>query len=656
MSPVLVGFIATTFVCVVVAIGLLGKSRRLGLIFTYAAVLLLSLGGYGCWPLMFPQPDPTAPPPPKPDPAPVSRASFEPFRPNEVPSDGYVTAEACVECHRENHASWYASYHRTMTQVATPEAVIGDFEDSHASIDQYDFHLTRQGDTFWAEMPTALMPGSGGEGGTVRVPIVMTTGSHHMQVYWFPLGASRMIGQLPLVYLKETNRWVPRNSCFLEPPGRPPDIEMARWNNTCLQCHTTHPKQRLSRNFRFDTNVAEFGISCEACHGPGQAHIDFHRANANDRLSADPIVNPEQLDHRLSSQVCGNCHSITTHLDSHTRNHGHAFRPGKSLQDSRHLYRRDEASAAELKRRGEDPDEYLDSLFWNDGMVRVSGREYNGLIDSACFQQGELSCISCHAVHQQADDPRDLKTWANDQLAFKMDSDLACVGCHSADQYGPQHTHHLANSAGSRCYNCHMPHTTYGLLKAIRSHAITSPNVGQELAGGRPGACNLCHLDKPIGWTADHLSQWYNLPEPKLTDDQNKIAAGVLWALRGDAGVRALAAWHMGWKPAQEASDPRWMVRYLSHLLDDPYDVVRHIASRSLKSINGFQTFDFNFVAPRQQRLQKQAEALSKWQSQPILGLPDAAAVLFDENGKLNQRVFSRISQQRDDRPMMLNE
>jgi hypothetical protein len=31
------------------------------------------------------------------------------------------------------------------------------------------------------------------------------------------------------------------------------------------------------------------------------------------------------------------------------------------------------------------------------------------------------------------------------------------------------HTHHASNSSGNECYNCHMPHTTYGVLSAIRS-------------------------------------------------------------------------------------------------------------------------------------------------------------------------------------------
>ena len=63
---------------------------------------------------------------------------------------------------------------------------------------------------------------------------------------------------------------------------------------------------------------------------------------------------------------------------------------------------------------------------------------------------------------------------------------------------------------------------------------------------------------------------------------ERDVAAGVLWAVRGDAGQRALVAWHMGWGPAQEASGTDWLPLYLALLLDDPYPAVR----RSLDALS----------------------------------------------------------------------
>ncbi len=657
MTSPLIGFIAACVVCLVVAMLLARKSRDAAITFAAISAGLLVVTGFALWPLMFREITPAAG-----DSGPgdqeisnVTHADFEPYRPTEIPNDGYVTADACAECHKENHASWYDSYHRTMTQIATPEAVFGDFDDKRVSFEQQHYHLTRKGDTFWAQLSGKELMGKNQSTDKALLPIVMTTGSHHMQIYWFPTLASRVIGQLPIVYLKESQQWVPRKSCFLEPPGASMDPEIGRWNNTCLQCHSTHPKQRKIADYNWDTSVAEFGISCEACHGPGRDHIHFQRSK--DRQGNDPIVNPDNLDHRLGSQVCGNCHSITTHLSDDTRNHGHAFRPGKTLDSSRHLYRLNKESIDHLAQRGDvDPDVFFARSFWPDGMVRVSGREFNGLIESACYQKGTMSCTSCHALHQQPGDPRDRKSWSNDQLGIGMLTNQACTNCHDADKYDQQHTHHEVASTGSRCYNCHMPHTTYGLMKAIRSHTITSPDATGDLRAGRPGACNLCHLDKSIGWANDRLSQWYGMEKPKLTDDQQKVASGVLWSLTGDAGMRALTAWHFGWAPAKEASGEDWMPPYLSHLLDDPYDVVRFIAGRSLGTIRGFESLAYNFVAPRQQRLSAQNEAFLLWQNKDPVTRAYSGTLLIEPSGQLMQQQFSRMAAHRDDKPMILDE
>src|SRR2546430_13546483 len=43
---------------------------------------------------------------------------------------------------------------------------------------------------------------------------------------------------------------------------------------------------------------------------------------------------------------------------------------------------------------------FAPSRYWSDGTVRVSGREYNALIESPCFSKGAMTCLSCHSMHQ----------------------------------------------------------------------------------------------------------------------------------------------------------------------------------------------------------------------------------------------------------------
>ena len=102
---------------------------------------------------------------------------------------------------------------------------------------------------------------------------MMVTGSHHQQVYWYPTGDTRILGQLPIVFLIEEKRWVPRKSTFLRAPTVPSDSETGRWNTECNQCHATHGKPRFVDSTNMDTYAAEFGIACESCHGPGESHV-----------------------------------------------------------------------------------------------------------------------------------------------------------------------------------------------------------------------------------------------------------------------------------------------------------------------------------------------------------------------------------------------
>ena len=136
--------------------------------------------------------------------------------PKEEPTHGYVSSKECRACHAEQYASWYASYHRTMTQPATAETVRGDFSNVTLNYGKERLILDQHGDDFTMSVVTpeteqpaprrpsvATLPDG-------QYPVKLVTGSHHMQVYWFETGEGRSLGQLPFAYLHEDARWVPR--------------------------------------------------------------------------------------------------------------------------------------------------------------------------------------------------------------------------------------------------------------------------------------------------------------------------------------------------------------------------------------------------------------------------------------------------------------
>ena len=245
----------------------------------------------------------------------------------------------------------------------------------------------------------------------------------------------------------------------------------------------------------------------------------------------------------------------------------------------------------------------------------------------------------------------------NDQLAPRMETNEACLQCH--DDFRDNltaHTHHATDSTGSLCYNCHMPHTTYGLLSGIRSHQIDSPGVGTQLKTGRPNACNLCHLNQTLEWSSRHLTKWYGHRQPKLDNDDKSISAMLKMLLKGDAGQRAIAAWNMGWEPARKASGGNWQAPWLIRTMNDPYAAVRYIAHKALMADPAFAGTPFDYTAPLAKRA-TQIDAISERRAAAgLLGQAPHAQLLLDAQGKPLEDVADRLTGQRDNRPITLQE
>lgn len=582
------------------------------------------------------------------------RAQFLASVPREGRPGGYVSSDSCRSCHPQQYASWHRSYHRTMTQYATPEAVRGKFEGQTLELDGHAYKFERRGDEFWVEMidpdwKLEYLAGLQPKGQPTRVwkRVGLTTGSHHMQAYWVPSKQGNLQLNLPFSYLFEDERWVPRNDTFLMDPKFPAPVQL--WNANCIQCHSTaaQPKPDVKDPSLLRTQTAEIGIACEACHGPAEKHLELN-SNPARRIaqyrkdkSDSAIVNPAHLSHKASSHICGQCHSIKSIPPaSDWRYEGFKFRPGEDLEKFTPVIR-----PTQPRNDHTDP-KFLEERYWPDGMVRVSGREFNGLVESPCYQRGTMSCLSCHSMHQS--DP-------NDQLGRGMESNAACTQCHK--DIKADHTRHVAASSGSLCYNCHMPHTVYGLMKAIRSHQVDSPSAQASLKTGRPNACNLCHLDKTLAWTAEKLSAWYGIAPPELSQEQKTYSAAAVWLLRGDAGQRALLAWHMGWAPARQASGERWLAPYLAQLLEDPYSTVRYIARRSLRALPGYGDFPFDYIALPEQRTEARRLAWTKWEQTHALNLDRSGPeILIRPSGEIDQATWQSLLQRRDNKSMYLQE
>jgi predicted CXXCH cytochrome family protein len=584
------------------------------------------------------------------EPATTLRAVKGAGAPLRSTAHGYVTSDACRSCHAREYATWHASYHRSMTELPSAASMRAPWQGVTLQWQDRTYVLTERAGEFWVKLPDPDRVAAALARGETRTPgpevapdverrVVLTTGSHHYQAYWVPGARGNELWQMPFVYHFEAQRFLPRHEVFLQPPEDPPHA--ARWNSNCIQCHSVggEPQHDLASD-RFATRVAELGIACEACHGPGAEHVRVQQ----DPLAVQPtpgagsIFNPARSSAARASEVCGQCHSYFVPREPERwwqSGFAGRFRPGDALEQTRQVldYERDRASADDLLSVG------LDSLFYTDGTIRVGGREWNGLARSACFARGtgdrQASCLSCHRMHGGTRD---------DQLATTGESSAACATCHpGVASAGSEHTHHAPLSSGNECLNCHMPHTTYALFKAIRSHRITRPLVDPR-RGAAPNACNLCHLDQSLAWTAKWLSRWYGVADPFREPSRSAepktaplaeppaphelaLATGVL---DGNAALRVILADRLAWDAAREASGSGWQAQLLTLALEDPYAAVRFVARRSLSKLAAR-------AAPRRAA-----------QSPP--------APPFTADYTLDQQALERLRAARDDTPVRIAE
>jgi predicted CXXCH cytochrome family protein len=515
--------------------------------------------------------------------------------PITLDSEGFATSNACRSCHPAEYSSWHDSYHRRMTQSAGTTTVASSQLRQggrlQAETTGRSVELFGRGAELWARLPdpdlTSAAAPEAYETSFRNAPlrdvrIELLTGSHRQQAFWVRGARQGELRAAPVVYLIAEQRLIARRDAFLNPPRA--REQAVRWNSNCIQCHAVAgaPQHDAARDV-FASAAAELGIACEACHGAGAAHVKAMQAplaryRAGSERAASSITNPGELSSQRASEVCGRCHSYF--FPKHearwwTFGFSRDYRPGDELGLSQLLLSPESLSEPGAPQLGES----ADSLFYGDGTIRIGGREYNGLVRSPCFERGrgkrQLSCLSCHSLHQSE---------PSDQLAEGKAGNQACAGCHEQHaQDISQHSHHAATSAGSLCYNCHMPHTSYALLGAIRSHRIDVPTFDRRTQD-KPNACNLCHLERSEAWAAAASARWWG-PKPAYDLERRQelrgddVPAGAAFALAGDAAVRAITAAALR---RHESDSPALELRaqLLAELSHDDYAAVRFIASR----------------------------------------------------------------------------
>ncbi len=491
--------------------------------------------------------------------------------------ENYLQATDCRACHADHFATWARTYHSRMTQEARPQTVQGDFErDNTFEYLGVRAHMEQRGARFFM---TFNFP----DGRAQEVSIDRTVGSRRIEQY-----LTKQQGQytrLPIAYDLVNRRWMSLNGSFFYPDNNNYFQHLTQWDSNCVFCHNVKAQPGINfQTKQFQTEVAELGIACGACHGAGAAHAEaagspltrtrWHRAPEADKQ----IVNPLKLTPERALMVCGHCHGqrvpepfarIQTILTA-----GDPFNAGEDLaQFYRPVTRDTHIGQFSFATR-----------FWANGSPRLTAYEYQGILRSKCFTAGRgpdrLNCMTCHTMH--GGDPQGQITAANR-------TDKPCLTCHQ--QYADKaalgaHTQHAPQSAGSRCYNCHMPRVVYGIMAFHPTHDITVPDPQLTATQGVPNACNQCHLDKSVNWSIAQAQRLWSARFDRAqlsADAQFDLAEGPRALFAGDALTRALAADALG-SGGPVKPDPLWAAPFLVEAFADKYPVVRFFAAQGLRA------------------------------------------------------------------------
>jgi predicted CXXCH cytochrome family protein len=358
--------------------------------------------------------------------------------------NSYVGSKKCLKCHSDYYYGWKSTLHPYKFQDATPEAVVGDFTKNNTlNVDGHTVRMEKQDDKYYF-----IVPGNDGKDSVYQVKYLIGGFWKQLYVTEFPNGELHI---LPAMWIVEKQVWA----------------KCKYWSKTvyqlsCTGCHNTGSQINYNEKTRtYDTKWADKGVACEACHGPGQRHVEAAQ-HKGDVYST--IVNPARIpDARRAAMVCGACHNRGTTPDG-KYGYPYGYKPGDKLNfmfSEKPKLHPDETSKANRQ-------QYID---W-----KKSGHAREGVM-----------CWDCHFTHRRGK--------AN-KAQTKLPGNALCRSCHVVADRGVHGIHSVNN-----CIGCHMPSLgKRGVKGDVHSHEFRVISPADTIKAGsvekQPNSCNQCHYHK----------------------------------------------------------------------------------------------------------------------------------------------------------------
>lgn len=355
----------------------------------------------------------------------------------------YVGDAPCASCHADVAASYQKTGHgqsvSSFDPSTAPEQFAGGPTVRHEKSNFSYEPFVRDSTLYQREFRR------GPEGDTVhqrvhQVDLVVGSGNATRS---YMMAVNGYYTEMPLTWYTDQKAWdmspgyEGENGRF----GRP-------INRECMTCHAGRPERTRATQNHYP-EVPE-PITCERCHGPGEAHVQRQRAEEQPGTSSTDealaIVTPTDLPREEQLSVCQQCHlaGVTVFGPGETPS---TFRPGEPLRENRTVYV---------------PDKQLKDPNW----VGIDSHPIR-LARSGCFENSDMTCATCHDAHEPA------------AATTTAEYNTTCKSCHGGERSAEPVCARPGAPSGrpvsreeamtGNCVDCHMqkggtsnvPHVTF---------------------------------------------------------------------------------------------------------------------------------------------------------------------------------------------------
>lgn len=390
----------------------------------------------------------------------------------------YVGSESCADCHEDAARAWKGSQHALAWTMPGPDTVLADFDGTAFEGDDLSARFRIENGAYYATVTES-------DGSQREYRIHSVAGVAPLQQYLIETEPGRLQA-FDIAWDTVRKRWFDIYPEQELPPGDALHWTgpYKTWNARCAECHATGYRRNYSARTRsYSSTQAEIGVGCEACHGPGSAHLEWTKGKTPgeglDRFGFTMSFGAGNTGREI--EQCATCHSRREALTD-----GNPL-PGTPFDDAHNL--------APLR----------PGLYHPDGQILDEVYVYGSFLQSRMFDRG-VGCMACHEPHK---------------ATVKADDNSLCTQCHSTagndafptlkrkDYDSRAHTRHEPGTEAAACKSCHMIERVYMAVDGRRDHSFRVPRPDLGLQTGAPDACTDCHEDQSQTWAAARIAEWF---------------------------------------------------------------------------------------------------------------------------------------------------